>query len=75
MVSNHVFYQLVLLGLLWLCIMVVLCAFEVSENGRTLIVMMRVCTRYIGDLGKSRQATMQKAWHVHENTMYRDGTF
>jgi hypothetical protein len=34
------------------------------ENGGTLIVMVMTFTRDIGDLGKSRQAAMQKAWHV-----------
>jgi hypothetical protein len=54
---------------------VVLCAFAIRENGETLIVMVRARTRFIDDLGTSRQATMQKTWHVHENTTYRGGTF
>jgi hypothetical protein len=29
--------------------------------------MGRALTQYIGDLGKSRQATTPKAWHVHGN--------
>jgi hypothetical protein len=33
---------------------VVLCAFAARENERTLNVMVRAFTRYIGDLGKSR---------------------
>jgi hypothetical protein len=31
---------------------VVLCAFAARENEGTLIVMVRACTQYIGDLGK-----------------------
>jgi hypothetical protein len=38
-----------------------LCAFAARGNGGTLIVMVMAFTRYIGDLGKSRQAAMQKA--------------
>ncbi len=33
------------------------------------------CTRYSGDLGQSRQATMPKASHVHGNHPHRIGTF
>jgi hypothetical protein len=49
---------------------VVLCAFAARGNGGTLIVMGGAFTRYIGDLGKSRQATLPKVWHIHGNRTY-----
>ena len=54
---------------------VVFCAFLIGKNGGTLNVMVRACTRYIGDLGKSRQATIPKAWHAHGNIPYMIGHF
>ena len=44
----------------------VFCAFAACENEGTLNVIGRACTRYIGDLSKSRQATTPKAWHILE---------
>ena len=44
---------------------VVFCGFGVGKNVGTLIVMARAFARYPGDLGKSKQATMQKVRDVH----------
>ena len=54
---------------------VVFCGFAVGKNVGTLIVMVRVFARYPGDLGKSKQATMQKVRHVHGNTRVTIGLF
>jgi hypothetical protein len=54
---------------------VVLCAFATREKEGTLNVMVRAFTRYIGDLGKSRQPLMPKAWHTHGNKPHRGEDF
>jgi hypothetical protein len=52
-----------------------LCAFAARENEGTLNVMVRAFTRYIDDLGKSRQPLMPKAWHTHENKPHGETDF
>jgi Double zinc ribbon len=41
----------------------------------TLIVTVKSITRYIDDLGKSRQATIPKAWHAHKTSCLYMGLF
>ena len=68
-VSNHGLEQRLIVPMSRDFYRVVFCAFAIRENEGTLNVMGRACTRYIGDLSKSRQATILKAWHVHGNAL------
>ena len=51
--------------------------FRIHVHGQhTMInVMVRAFTRYVGDLGKSRQPLVPKAWHTHGNTPHGGADF